>query len=182
VRCTIEKALRFFDVNGDFALRRHLTEDVEIGGEVLPHGTTVVCAMAAANRNETAFENPAERDLARSPNPHLAFGPGTHSCLGQALARTELQVHAAAADADFVAVADDHPVAPGTALGAYDGDSWRATLTCPSTAVTAAVRSSSRPPTGLHILSEFPVPPVRGAELPPAQPGSRGNRPLPNRS
>ncbi|MER6839130.1 cytochrome P450 [Streptomyces platensis] len=91
VRSTVEEALRF-DVNGGFGLRRHLTEDVEIGGEVLPEGTTVVCAMAAANRDETAFANAAEMDLARTPNPHLAFGAGPHSCLGQALARTELQV------------------------------------------------------------------------------------------
>ncbi|MFJ4533724.1 cytochrome P450 [Streptomyces nigrescens] len=91
VRSTVEEALRF-DANGGFGLRRFLTEDVEIGGEVLPNGTTVVCAMAAANRDETAFENAAEMDLARTPNPHLAFGAGPHSCLGQALARTELQV------------------------------------------------------------------------------------------
>ncbi|MFG2093966.1 cytochrome P450 [Streptomyces sp. NPDC048612] len=91
VRSTVEEALRF-DANGGFGLRRYLTEDVEIGGEVLPNGTTVVCAMAAANRDETAFENAAEMDLARTPNPHLAFGAGPHSCLGQALARTELQV------------------------------------------------------------------------------------------
>ncbi|WP_432146042.1 cytochrome P450 [Streptomyces sp. bgisy084] len=91
VRSTVEEALRF-DANGGFGLRRLLTEDVEIRGEVLPNGTTVVCAMAAANRDETAFENAAEMDLARTPNPHLAFGAGPHSCLGQALARTELQV------------------------------------------------------------------------------------------
>ncbi|WP_260634959.1 cytochrome P450 [Streptomyces angustmyceticus] len=91
VRSTVEEALRF-DANGGFGLRRFLTEDVEIGGEVVPNGTTVVCAMGAANRDETAFENAAEMDLARTPNPHLAFGAGPHSCLGQALARTELQV------------------------------------------------------------------------------------------
>ncbi|MBM4792676.1 cytochrome P450 [Streptomyces sioyaensis] len=91
VRSTVEEALRF-DANGGFGLRRYLTEDVEIGGEVLPNGTTVVCALAAANRDETAFENAAEMDVTRTPNPHLAFGAGPHSCLGQALARTELQV------------------------------------------------------------------------------------------
>ncbi|MGY4975200.1 cytochrome P450 [Streptomyces nigrescens] len=68
VRSTVEEALRF-DANGGFGLRRFLTEDVETGGEVLPNGTTVVCAMAAANRDETAFENAAEMDLARTPLP-----------------------------------------------------------------------------------------------------------------
>ena len=48
--------------------------------------------MAAANRDESVFEAADEMDLSRSPNPHLAFGVGAHSCLGQALARTELQV------------------------------------------------------------------------------------------
>jgi cytochrome P450 len=47
--------------------------------------------MAAANRDETVFEDAEGMTLDRSPNPHLAFGVGAHSCLGQALARTELQ-------------------------------------------------------------------------------------------
>jgi cytochrome P450 len=47
--------------------------------------------MAAANRDESAFDGAAEMDLHRSPNPHLAFGAGAHACLGQPLARTELQ-------------------------------------------------------------------------------------------
>lgn len=91
VRTTVEEALRF-DANGGFGLERYLTEDIEIGGEVLPQGTTVVCSLGAANRDEHAFDNAAEMDQARTPNPHLAFGAGAHSCLGQALARTELQV------------------------------------------------------------------------------------------
>jgi cytochrome P450 len=55
-------------------------------------GTTVVCSMASANRDERVFDGADEMNLARTPNPHLAFGTGPHSCLGQALARTELQV------------------------------------------------------------------------------------------
>jgi len=50
-----------------------------------------MCSMAAANRDERAFEAAGEMTLDRSPNPHLAFGVGAHSCVGQALARTELQ-------------------------------------------------------------------------------------------
>jgi cytochrome P450 len=49
----------------------------------------VVCNLAAANRDEKAFAHADEMDLL--PNAHLAFGVGPHSCLGQALARTELQ-------------------------------------------------------------------------------------------
>ncbi|MDS0135289.1 MULTISPECIES: cytochrome P450 [unclassified Amycolatopsis] len=91
VRTAVEEALRA-DANAGVGMQRYLTEDFEVGGTVLPAGTTAMCSMAAANRDESAFENAAELDLTRSPNPHLAFGAGAHACLGQPLARTELQV------------------------------------------------------------------------------------------
>lgn len=91
VRTAVEEILRF-DPNGGFGLPRFLSEDAEISGGVVPSGTTVVCSMAAANRDESAFEGAGELDLGRSPNTHIAFGAGAHSCLGQPLARTELQV------------------------------------------------------------------------------------------
>ncbi|WP_406315250.1 cytochrome P450 [Streptosporangium sp. NBC_01639] len=91
IRTTVEEALRL-DANSGFGLPRYLPEETEVSGTILPRGTTVVCSMAAANRDESAFEAAAEMDLSRSPNPHLSFGAGAHSCLGQALARTELQV------------------------------------------------------------------------------------------
>ncbi|MGW1256351.1 cytochrome P450 [Streptomyces sp. NPDC002513] len=90
VRTTVEEVLRF-DPNGGFGVPRYLSEEVAVGGGVLPSGTTVICSMAAANRDESAFEGADELDLGRSPNPHIAFGAGAHSCLGQPLARTELQ-------------------------------------------------------------------------------------------
>ncbi|TKG70777.1 cytochrome P450 [Prauserella endophytica] len=91
VRTAVEEVLRF-DANPGLGMVRYLDEDVEIGDAALPRGTTVLCSMAAANRDEQAFEDADELDIARTPNPHLAFGSGPHSCLGQALARTELQV------------------------------------------------------------------------------------------
>ncbi|MFF7185872.1 cytochrome P450 [Streptomyces sp. NPDC008222] len=90
VRTAVEEVLRF-DPNGGFGLPRYLSEDTVVGGDVVPSGTTVICSMAAANRDESAFEGADELDLGRSPNPHIAFGAGAHSCLGQPLARTELQ-------------------------------------------------------------------------------------------
>jgi cytochrome P450 len=90
VRTAVEEALRM-DANAGFGMARYLTQDIEIAGTVLPRGTTAVCSMAAANRDESAFDGAAEMDLHRSPNPHLAFGAGAHACLGQPLARTELQ-------------------------------------------------------------------------------------------
>lgn len=91
VRAAVEEALRF-DANFGFGMRRYLSEDTEIGGETLPRGTTVICSLNAANRDEEVFDRAEEMNLNRSPNPHLLFGAGPHSCLGQSLARTELQV------------------------------------------------------------------------------------------
>jgi cytochrome P450 len=91
VRGAVEEVLRF-DANAGIGMPRYLPVDAEIGGQHLPSGTTVMCSMAAANRDETAFPHADTMDLTRAPNTHLAFGAGAHSCVGQPLARTELQV------------------------------------------------------------------------------------------
>ena len=90
VRPATEEALRF-DANPGFGMPRYLSEPVGVAGETLSAGTTVVCSLAAANRDERTFDAAAAMDLRRTPNPHLSFGAGPHACLGQALARTELQ-------------------------------------------------------------------------------------------
>ena len=90
VRTAVEEALRF-DANGGFGLPRFITEDVELSGQQVPRGTTVICNLSSANRDETAFESADEMNLTRSPNTHISFGAGSHSCIGQPLARTELQ-------------------------------------------------------------------------------------------
>ncbi|MFK4273261.1 cytochrome P450, partial [Streptomyces milbemycinicus] len=91
IRTAVEELLRF-DVNRGPGMPRYLTEDVELGGEVIPKGSTTLSVIDAANRDERMFPDPDELDLSRSPNRHLSFGAGSHYCLGQALARTELQV------------------------------------------------------------------------------------------
>lgn len=91
VRSTVEEVLRYEPYTG-FGMLRYVHEDTQVpSGSVLAQGTTVVCSMAAANRDAEAFEGADDMDLARTPNPHLAFGAGPHSCLGQPLARTEMQ-------------------------------------------------------------------------------------------
>jgi cytochrome P450 len=90
IRSAVEEALRF-DTNLGFGMVRYIDQDIEVGEARISSGTTVVCDMAAANRDETAFTDAGDMDLTRSPNTHLAFGAGPHSCLGQSLARTELQ-------------------------------------------------------------------------------------------
>lgn len=92
VRTAVDEVLRADANLGGFGIRRYLTEDYEVDGTVVPGGTTVFCGLSSANRDERAFADPDDLDLGRSPNPHLSFGAGPHSCLGQALARTELQV------------------------------------------------------------------------------------------
>ena len=68
-------------------------EDIQLGDTHIRAGETVLAARAAANRDQTAFPDPDTIILDRQqPLPHLAFGYGTHYCLGAHLARTELQV------------------------------------------------------------------------------------------
>ena len=72
--------------------RRTATRDVEIGGQQIRAGDKVTLWWASANRDEAVFTDPYTFDIARNPNPHLAFGRGTHFCLGAALARMEIRV------------------------------------------------------------------------------------------
>jgi cytochrome P450 len=90
VRPAVEELLRF-DTNPGIGVPRYLSEPVTTTGGTLPAGTTVICSTGAANRDAAAITAPDEVDLGRAPNAHLAFGAGPHSCIGQALARTELQ-------------------------------------------------------------------------------------------
>jgi cytochrome P450 len=90
IRTAVEESLRF-DANLGLGMPRYLLEDVDVSGEILPRGTTVMTNMSSANRDERMFTGAGTMDLTRSPNPHITVGVGPHSCLGQALARTELQ-------------------------------------------------------------------------------------------
>ena len=72
-------------------LLREAIVDVEMHGVTIPAGAVVNLRYAAANRDERQFECPAELDLERDrPHLHLAFGVGTHHCLGAPLARREM--------------------------------------------------------------------------------------------
>ncbi|HYI60199.1 MAG TPA: cytochrome P450 [Acidimicrobiales bacterium] len=69
--------------------QRNALVDVELAGRTIPAGSIVILLTGAANRDPDVFPDPRRLDLARTPNPHLAFGGGAHFCLGAALARME---------------------------------------------------------------------------------------------
>jgi len=72
--------------------RRTATRDTTLRGQKIAAGERVVMMYASANRDEDVFRNPDRFDVARSPNPHVAFGFGEHFCLGAALGRLEARV------------------------------------------------------------------------------------------
>ena len=71
---------------------RFATEDTEVGGRVFKAGTRFGLLYGAANRDPARFENADQFDVTRSPNRHIAFGGGTHFCLGNHLARLDMDV------------------------------------------------------------------------------------------
>jgi cytochrome P450 len=82
-----EECLRF---DGPIPLTLRIPhEDVSFGEQVIPKDATVMVLLAAANRDPARFPDPDRFDIARDPNPHIAFGGGTHLCLGTHLARME---------------------------------------------------------------------------------------------
>jgi cytochrome P450 family 142 subfamily A polypeptide 1 len=73
-------------------MRRTVTEDHELHGQRLAAGDEVLLLYAAANRDPRVFSRPDELDVTRPPSRHIAFGNGTHVCLGAHLARLEIRV------------------------------------------------------------------------------------------
>jgi len=83
-----EELLRF--VSPVIYMRRTARTDVQVGQTPIRKGDKVVMYFGAANRDPEAFEHPDTLDLTRTPNEHVAFGGGPHVCLGQHLARLEI--------------------------------------------------------------------------------------------
>jgi cytochrome P450 len=88
---TVEEMLRYLSiVHG--GRRRVVLSDIEIGGQTLHAGDGVIFPNDIANRDPEAFPDPDRLDIGRDARHHIAFGYGMHQCLGQPLARVELQV------------------------------------------------------------------------------------------
>jgi len=87
----VEELLRFVSPV-QMSEPRYVVRDLEFYGQPLRRGDYVVAWLGAANADPARFPDPEKLDLARSPNPHVAFGSGIHFCLGAQLARVEAQV------------------------------------------------------------------------------------------
>jgi cholest-4-en-3-one 26-monooxygenase len=73
--------------------QRTALSDYQLGGQLIKAGDRVAIYYSAANRDETALENPDTFDVKRENNEHIAFGGGgPHFCLGANLARAEVRI------------------------------------------------------------------------------------------
>lgn len=87
----VEEFLRF-ESPLNTATTRFTIDTVRIGEVEIPAGQLVVISLLGANRDARRYGDPDRLDIARTPNPHLAFGHGIHHCLGAALARLEGEI------------------------------------------------------------------------------------------
>ena len=87
----IEELFRYLTIV-QFGLTRTAREDVELGGQRIRAGETVIASLAAANRDPDIFPDPDRLNVRRQEAPHLAFGYGVHQCLGAQLARAEMKI------------------------------------------------------------------------------------------
>ncbi|MGE3619878.1 MAG: cytochrome P450 [Acidimicrobiia bacterium] len=90
VPAAVEEVLRWVTPINTFF--RRATVDTVVGGQPVGRGERLVLVFPAANRDERVFADPDRFDATRDPNPHLAFGIGTHRCLGEHLARLDLTI------------------------------------------------------------------------------------------
>ncbi|MEU9986928.1 cytochrome P450 [Streptomyces sp. NPDC048045] len=91
IASAVEELLRYLSIVHS-GRRRVALEDIEIGGTTIRAGDGIVLANDIGNRDPAAFPDPDRLDIGRNPRHHVAFGFGVHQCLGQPLARVELQV------------------------------------------------------------------------------------------
>lgn len=87
----VEELLRYLNITHS-GRRRAVLEDLELHGQVIKAGDGIIFPNDIGNRDPSVFEDPDTLDLHRDARRHVAFGFGVHQCLGQPLARLELQV------------------------------------------------------------------------------------------
>lgn len=119
MRGAVEELLRFLSIAD--GLLRFATDDIEVGGETIRAGDGVVLSAAAVNRDGSVYPSPDDLDVRRSARHHLAFGFGVHQCLGQNLARAELEIalhtlFARVPDLRLAVPADEVLIKPGDTI------------------------------------------------------------------
>jgi cytochrome P450 family 142 subfamily A polypeptide 1 len=90
MRTAVDEVMRWVTpLNNMF---RKATRDAELRGKRIAAGDRVMLVYPSANRDEDVFDDPFTFDVTRSPNNHIAFGYGTHFCIGANFARSELEL------------------------------------------------------------------------------------------
>ena len=87
----VEEILRYSSPI-QFSKPRIVMQDTALEDKLLKKGDFILAALAAANTDPQKFDQPEEFRIERSPNPHMTFGSGVHTCLGLKLAKAETEV------------------------------------------------------------------------------------------
>src|SRR5271170_12317 len=91
IAAAVEELMRYLSII-QTGQRRIAIEDIEVGGETIRAGEGIILDVAPANWDTRQFPDPDRLDLNREDGPHVGFGYGRHQCVGQQLARMELQI------------------------------------------------------------------------------------------
>ena len=91
IASAVEELLRYINILPS-GRRRLALEDIDVGGTTIRAGEGIILPNDIGNRDPEVFDDPDRLDVGRDARRHVAFGFGVHQCLGQPLARVELQV------------------------------------------------------------------------------------------
>jgi cytochrome P450 family 142 subfamily A polypeptide 1 len=120
VPSAVEELLRWVTPLNNFF--RTAMCDTVVGGQEIKQGERVVLLYPSANRDEAVFDDPFRFDIERTPNDHVAFGFGTHFCMGASLARLEISVmiDRLVTRLPDLALAGDTPLRPANFVSGYE--------------------------------------------------------------
>ncbi|GAA2408062.1 cytochrome P450 [Streptomyces pulveraceus] len=124
----VEELLRFLSIAD--GISRVAVDDIEVGGVTIRAGDGVILTTSVINRDENVYAHPDDLDLGRNARNHVAFGFGVHQCLGQNLARAELEI---ALPALFDRLPDLRLAVPAEEIPFKPGDTIQGLLEMPVT-------------------------------------------------
>ncbi|MFD5188084.1 cytochrome P450 [Streptomyces sp. NPDC058357] len=124
----VEELLRFLSIAD--GISRVAVDDIEVGGVTIRAGDGVILTTSVINRDGNVYAHPDDLDLGRNARNHVAFGFGVHQCLGQNLARAELEI---ALPALFDRLPDLRLAVPAEEIPFKPGDTIQGLLEMPVT-------------------------------------------------